>query len=590
VGQALQLAVTGIFSDGTTQNITSTASFASSNSAVASISSAGVLQGVATGSANVTVTSGPVHTTQPVQVTAATLLGITISPSTLSLAAGTNQQLTATATFSDGSTQNVTSTLNWLSSAPNVANVSASGLVSALAAGNATITGTSGSVIATLSMTVTPAQVVSISLTPVSVTLAIGQSQGFSATAAFTDGSTQNVTTSVQWSVANPVLATISNTLGTAGQLTGVAAGSTTVSATLNGVSGSASVTVSPAILTSITVTPPSLSLALGLTSGLTATGVFSDGSTQNLTATVAWSSSNPAVVTVNASGIVLPIATGNVTVTATVGSISGTATVTVTAATLTSIQLSAAQLSLAAGLGENVTATGTYSNSTTQNITTSVQWTSSSPAVATVSVAGVILAVAPGTTTLTATLNGVSATLELTVTEAILQSIAVTAPSSSFALGFNLQLTATGTYSDGSTQNLTASVSWTSSNLGIAVVSNTGLVAGVVVGDITASASLQGITGSLPISVTAATLVSVSITPLNVTLETLLSGQQFTLTGTFSNGSTQPLTDSAYWTTTNPLLGLISSTGLLTPLAVGNFSVTATYQGLSATANVSIL
>jgi trimeric autotransporter adhesin len=441
-----------------------------------------------------------------------------------------------------------------------------------------------------LSMSVTPAQVVSISLTPASVTLAIGQSQNFSATAAFTDGTTQDVTASVQWSVANPALASINNTLGTAGELTGLAAGSTTVSATLNGVSGSATVTVTAAVLTSIAITPSSLSLALGLTSDLTATGTFSDGSTQNLTASAIWSSSNPALLTVNASGIVLPIAAGNVTVSATVGSISGSASVTVTAATLTSIQLSASQGSLAAGLSETITATGTYSNGTTQNISASVQWSSSNSAAATVSAAGIVLAIAPGSTTLTASLNGVSATLALNVSEAVLQSIAVTAPSSSFALGFDLQLTATGTYSDGSTQNLTTSVAWSTNNSGIAIVSNVGLVAGVAVGDITASASLQGVTGSLSINVTAATLVSVSITPLTVTLENLLTTQQFTLTGTFSDGSKQPLTTSAHWSCSATLLGSISSTGLLTPLALGNLSVTATYQGFSATATVSIL
>jgi trimeric autotransporter adhesin len=260
-----------------------------------------------------------------------------------------------------------------------------------------------------------------------------------------------------------------------------------------------------------------------------------------------------------------------------------------VTAATLSSIQLSAPQLSLAAGLSADITATGTYSNGTTQNLNASVQWSSSSPAVATVSATGVMLAITPGSTTITATLNGVSATLTLNVTEAILQGITVTAPSSSFALGFNLQLTATGTYSDGSTQNLTGSVTWSSSNLGIAVVSSTGLVAGIAVGDITATASLQGVTGSLPITINAATLVSVSITPLNVSLTSLLTTQQFTLTGTFSDGSKQPLTSSAHWSCSNTLLGLINSTGLLTPLAVGNFTVTATYGAFHATANVTI-
>jgi hypothetical protein len=186
--------------------------------------------------------------------------------------------------------------------------------------------------------------------------------------------------------------------------------------------------------------------------------------------------------------------------------------------------------------------------------------------------------------------LNGVSGTLALNISTATLTSITVTAPNSSFALGFNLQLTATGNYSDGSTQNLTASVSWSSNDTAIAVINNGGLIVGITVGQITASASLNGVTGTLPVTVNSATLVSVSLTPLDVTLLNILTGQQFQLTGHFSDGSTQLLTANVYWTCSNSLLGLISPTGFLTPLSLGNITVTATVGNLSATATISIL
>jgi trimeric autotransporter adhesin len=208
----------------------------------------------------------------------------------------------------------------------------------------------------------------------------------------------------------------------------------------------------------------------------------------------------------------------------------------------------------------------------------------------ATVSALGLVLAIDPGPVTITASLNGVNGTLALNVSSAVLQSITVTAPNSSFALGFNLQLTATGNYSDGSTQDLTAAVQWSSSNTAIAVISNLGLMTGISVGPINVTASLQGVTGTLSVTVSAATLVSVSISPLTVNILNLLTDQQFTLTGTFSDGSTQTLSSGTYWTCSNPLLGLLSSTGLLSPLAIGNFTVTGTYNGLSATAAVNIL
>ena len=112
----------------------------------------------------------------------------------------------------------------------------------------------------------------------------------------------------------------------------------------------------------------------------------------------------------------------------------------------------------------------------------------------------------------------------------------------------------------------------------------------GLTVGQLNVNASLQGVTGTLQVTVNAATLVSVSISPLNVTLTGLLTGQQFALTGHFSDGSTQILTGSAHWTVSSTLLGLISTNGFLTPLSLGNLTVTATYGSFSASASVSIV
>ena len=82
------------------------------------------------------------------------------------------------------------------------------------------------------------------------------------------------------------------------------AAGSTTISATSGSISGSTTLTVTSATLVSIAVTPANPSIANGLTEQFTATGTYTDNSTQNLTTQVTWSSSNTAVATVsNASG-----------------------------------------------------------------------------------------------------------------------------------------------------------------------------------------------------------------------------------------------------------------------------------------------
>jgi hypothetical protein len=170
----------------------------------------------------------------------------------------------------------------------------------------------------------------------------------------------------------------------------------------------------------------------------------------------VAWSSSSPSVATVSGSGLVSTLATGATQLTATLGSVTQQASLTVTAAQLESIAVQASQSSFPLGLSLQLTAIGTYSDSSTQNLTSQVGWSSATPSVGVVSAAGSATGVATGSFNARATLNGVTGSLAITVTNAVLQSIAVTPASPTIInlLGNSVQFTATGTYSDGSTQN----------------------------------------------------------------------------------------------------------------------------------------
>ena len=109
-----------------------------------------------------------------------------------------------------------------------------------------------------------------------------------------------------------------------------------------------------PPTLTSIEVSAASGSVALGTTDQLTATGVYSDNSHQTITSSVTWSSSNTAIATVSASGLVTPVAEGSSTITATMSSISGTTSVTVTAAAVTAVAVTPASKTLAKAATRN--------------------------------------------------------------------------------------------------------------------------------------------------------------------------------------------------------------------------------------------
>jgi uncharacterized repeat protein (TIGR03803 family) len=259
----------------------------------------------------------------------------------------------------------------------------------------------------------------------------------------------------------------------------------------------------------SIAITPPVPSIALGTSETFTATGTYSDNSTQNLTAQVTWNSATLSVATISnapgTTGVATSVATGTTLITAALGRVASPAvTFTVTPATLVSIAITPSAPSIALGTSETFTATGTYSDNSTQNLTAQVTWNSATLSVATISnaagTAGVATSVVTGTTLITAVLGSVTApAVTFTVTPATLVSIAITPTSPSIPVAGIKQLIATGTYSDNSTQILTAAVTWASSNASIAAISNAsgsqGQATGLVVGSTSISAALGSVT-----------------------------------------------------------------------------------------------
>jgi uncharacterized protein YjdB len=359
----------------------------------------------------------------------ATLQSITLTPTLASITVGSKQQFTATGNYSNGTTQNLTSSVTWNSSVPADASISSAGSATGAAAGSTNITATSGSVasaaaVLTVTAAIAPPPVLqSITLSPTSASVTVGAKQQFTATGNYSNGTTQNLTSSATWSSSVPTDATVS----AAGSATGVAAGSTNITATSGGVSAPAAVlTVTAAaapVLQSITLSPTSASVAVGAKQQFTATGNYSNGTTQNLTSSATWSSSVPTDATVSAAGSATGVAAGSTNITATSGSVTAAAAVlTVTAApppVLQSITVSPASASISVGGTQQFTATGNYSNGTTQNLTSSATWSSSVTTDATITATGSATGMAAGSTNITAASGGVTSTpaAALTVT-----------------------------------------------------------------------------------------------------------------------------------------------------------------------------
>jgi uncharacterized protein YjdB len=540
--------------------------------------------------------SGTISGSTTLSVSAPALVSIAITPANPSLAAGTNQQLTATGTYSDGSTQNLTNTVVWSSSATGVATVANTGLANAVAVGSATITATSGAISGTTTLTVTQATLVSIAVTPAIPTIALGTKQQFTAIGTYTDSSTQDITATAQWSSDTLSVATISNDSGSQGLATSLATGTAKVTATSGSINGNTTLTVGSAALTSIAVTPANPSLPSGITQQFTATGTYTDGTTQNLTATASWSSDPPAVATINTSGLATTVTAGSANISATSGTISSATLLTVTTATLVSIAITPQNVTVPKGMTQQFTATGTYSDGTTHDLTTVGYWTSSDATVATISDAagtnGLATTLGAGSTTITVTSGSVSANTTFNVSAAALVSIAIAPQSDSIALGTTQQFTATGTYTDGTTQDLTTIVTWASDTATVAVISNAtgsnGLATSAGAGVANISATSGTISSSTTLTVTGAALVSIAVTPGSASLAAGLT-QQLTATGTYSDGTTQVLTSVATWTSSAAAVASVSSTGLVTAIAQGSSTITAALGAISGSSSVTV-
>jgi uncharacterized protein YjdB len=270
----------------------------------------------------------------------------------------------------------------------------------------------------------------------------------------------------------------------------------------------------------------------------------------------------------------------------------------------LDSVQVSPTAQALTVGQTAQFTASGTYGNAShesTQNITSNVTWSSSAPAVATVSSSGMATAVGAGSTTITANATGfsgpVTSSATLTVTAAgggvaggSIASIAVIPGSQSVGSpGQTTQFLAIGTTSSGATVNLTNQVGWSSSSTQIATVApTTGLATAVGQGTSTITALYANtsggtvVAGSATLTVTGGTTekyTAVTITPASQALSA--SGQTSQLIALGTSGSTGLESDvtaasQIKWLSSIPTVATVSSSGLITGLSAGNSTITA--------------
>jgi type II secretory pathway component GspD/PulD (secretin) len=315
-------------------------------------------------------------------------------------------------------------------------------------------------------------------------------------------------------------------------------------------VSPAATLTVTSATLRSIAISPAATAVAPGGTQQFTAIGTFSDGTTQDITSDVTWTSSNTAVATIGSgTGTAVGQASGSTQITATLAGITSPAAIlTGTTAVLESITLSAGTVSIARNGTVQFMATGTFSDGSKQDVTSSASWSSTNTAVASIGIgSGLVRGLSVGSTQIKAVLGAISsASATISVTSATLKSIVVSPAGLTIAAGTSVAYTATGTYTDGTVQDVTSAVAWASSKTTVATIgASDGFATGVAAGTTSITAS-QGGAGS-PVAIAIGSLNTNTDSTPDIVIASQINNSVTVLLGNGDGTFTNPKTAVTY-------------------------------------------
>src|SRR6266566_1401407 len=605
------------------------------------------------GVSKVVATSNPGNLSDTATVTVAgctvPVASVGVSPGSATVAAGQSVQLTATPKDANG-TPLSGRTVTWSSNNTSVAIADVNGNVTALAPGSATITATSEGQSGTAAITVTNVPVNSVTVTPASASIQQGQTVQLTATPKDANGNALSGRV-VTWSSSNTSVASVN----TGGFVTSSAAGSATITAASEGKSGTSAITVTSVPVASVTVSPAPASVPAGQTLQLTATPKDANGNP--LTGrVVSWSSSNTSVATVSSSGLVSGVVAGSATITATSEGQSGTSAVTVTgaapgcAASTTAFQNSAftsqngsftatfdatpngTGLDAATGLSQGAAAAytdlavilrfntggtidarngGAYAATNSIGYTAGTSYhfrvvvdvsshtysayvTPAGGAEQTIGTGFAFRTEQSGVTALDSwaltAITGTHTVCNFAITgsqpPAPVATVTLTPGSATVNEGQTLQLAAT--LKDANGNILTGrSITWSSSNTSAASVNGTGLVTGVTAGSATITATSEGKSATAAITVVHLPVASVTVTPASTSVS---AGSSVQLTATPKDANGNPLVGrTVTWQSSNTSAATVNGGGLVSGVAAGSATITATSEWQSGTSVITV-
>jgi len=410
------------------------------------------------------------------------IVSLAVTPARSDLHVGDTMQLTATPRAAGGTAAG--GKVEWTSSDPAVATVSATGLVTALAAGGTTVTAICDGVKGTSQITVSRVPVASVIVEPEEPQLAEGDELQFRAALRDQHGVPLH-DREVKWSARPAGIVALDDQ----GRATAKREGVVEILAESEGVKGSSRLTVVPTPVAKVVLSPADASVRAG--ESLTLEATLTDRHGRKLTGReIAWRSSAEKVATVSARGVVTGESEGTAEIIAGLEGKEATAKVLVSAAAVATVSVPEPKPFVA---GEKIQLVAEIKDGRGRILTgREVKWTSSSPGVATVTRDGQLTGMAPGTAKVTAECEGKSGSAAVTVTPVPVASVAIEGGSEPIAVGASLLLRAV--VRDAKGNPLTGrEVAWTSSAPKTAAVDREGRVSAKAPGVATVTATVEG-------------------------------------------------------------------------------------------------
>jgi hypothetical protein len=397
------------------------------------------------------------------------------------------------------------------------------------------------------------------------------------------DGSlTATVNSDFEWITGDAAIATVSSD----GVLAAVSTGTTTLTVSYKELSVDIALEVEPRILSSLELVLDPSRMSLGTSSTLEVFGIYNDESRELLDQTdpVSLETSNGSVAQIDSGIFGRIVGSGIGTAMVTASSASGLASsveIKVTPALITDLMISSELLTVPAGYPVALSAMASYTDGNQREVTSDVAWSVSGVSNAGISSTGSFTSQQPGSAVVVAELGGESASLQIEITDAVLESIAVVAGNGSVAAGQSNNVSLRGTFSNGTQQAIDPD-NWNTSDQTILTVDQNGLVVGFRLGTATISADLQGFSSTTDYEVTAALLEEINIFFPSLDSNSLAAGLQISAEaqGTFSDGTQTDLTSQVIWKSSDVDIAIISASGTVTAQAPGAVDITAAYQG----------